>query len=685
MKKKFEFLVAALLLLVATAWAGKWTVDSFDNSPDPGDPDNYIAAEFSGGLKPVKPEQVTVQSGRLYVRQKFEDPFGDEESTYQIYQGRPTAAAKDLGKISLDGSMQMLLKLKLFPSKSTSGNDDLENVYYDGKDIFVEGDDPVYVNLNGKWEELTPEVAREYKISITSTPQGATVTVGSANKGATPVSFPVSSNKTVSVVVSKDGYYTAIKPITPSANQENITLTERKALANPVEPLKAKLQAALAAKDANALKNVKNDVQQALKNYDSDSKKERDAIMSKFPANLAKATNETPNDYSARQNLWTNTQAKERDDLNKEALNYFNQLKELAAEADASAAELDFNLKYEYIPNSAITLIKWGPKDVTADVEVSNSRVKYKAAGTRIGYGSVSRNELELNEEGIHGVLKIWDTPNENGKFASIYDIALFYNETPLQVLSKGSVTQNDATSNSGKTEKDLNSRIAKYSGKAAWDKRDQDATIAALRKGEIPDPSAKKAAPPPPPPPKEEEEDDDDAYYDEDEDEDEMEEERGKQEKRDYSRYGAANSATDIFGNTDEYLFWTGMVFAAAAIGTGIVGFMENMKYADADKALKNTKNAMTAFEEDIKTACSVNMPDNYDNCVHNAIYNIAWAPDGDPRAMDGNEEVNVLWKLNQYKKVNQATKDSYNKSRIIWFGAAGLSVVVSITLFLW
>ncbi len=679
MKTKLEFSIMFFLLLAASAWAGKWTIDSFDDAPDPGDPDNYIAEEFSGGLKPVNPEQVTQQGGRLYVRQKFEDPFGDEEPTYQIFQGRPKEAAKNLGKISLDGiPYTTLLKMKLFYSKSATGDDDLETVYFDGKDIFVEGEDPVYINLNGKMEELKPIVLKEYKISVTSEPSGATVTVGSASKGVTPATFTVSSSKTIAIVVSKEGYYTVIKPITPSdkqTTQEGILLTARKPLDNPVMPFRLQLQTATSAKDANALKNLKNEIQQALKNYNADSKKAMDAVMSKFPENPPKASNETANDYSARQNLWTNTQAKERDALNKEAANYFNELKELSAEIDAASGGMDFALRYEYIPSSAIAFLNLGVKDFSIEAEVDNSRVKFKYEKARIAYGSVPRNELAQNQESVHGVLKIWDTPNENKKYASIYEAAFFYDETPLQTLTKGTFTLSEANATSRNTEKDLNGRIAKYAGKAAWDKRDMAATLEVLRKGEVPDAVVAQKTPPP----VEEEE----AYYDEEEDEEEFEEEMEEQDRNDYSRYGAVSSATDIFGNTDEYLFWASMVFAAAAVGTGVVGFLENKKYLEASDALSTADKMIADVEDQIVQKCS-----KYPNpaaCVEE-VKAISRSPDGKSTIYDGLElPVNSLYLLDQNKAQNQKAKDSYNKSRIIWFSSAGVAAAISITLFVW
>jgi hypothetical protein len=677
MKFKVLFFAAFILLLVSSAWAGKWTIDSFDDSSEPGDPDNFIAAESSGGLKPVQASQVTPQSGRLYVRQKFEDSFGDDEPTYQIFQGRATEAAAGLGKISLDGiPYATLLKMKLFYSKSAKGDDDLEIVYFDGKDILVEGEDPVYINLNGKMEELKPAVLRDYKISVTSEPSGATVSVGGAEKGKTPVTFNVSSDKTVSVVVSKEGYYTAIKPVTPSgkqATQEGVLLTARKPLNNPATAYKSELQTAVAAKNANAIKTLKTNIQKTLSTYNTDVKKSIEDIVSKFPANPPKASNESSGDYSTRQTLWSNAQTKERDALNKDAQTYFNELKDLLAEVESVAGDFDFALKYEYVPYDAITITKWGVKDLTVNAEIKNSRVRFKYDGAKLSFGSLSKNEIAQDEENIHGVLKIWNTPNEKGKYASIYDIAFFYEETPLKTIAKGTFTLDEATTASKDTEKDLNKRIANYPGKAAWDKKDEAATLETLLKGEIPD--GTKVAKPPPPPPKEE------VVYDEDEDEEEFEEEMETQTKYDYSRYGAAGNATDIFGNTDEYLFWTGMVFAAAAIGTGVVGFLENTKYAKANDAVKDAETLKKGVIAKIGIACSDAI--DVQACI-SAATGVATNPDAEV-PQEFKEVPGLILNINKVIDANSVVRDSYNKSRIIWFSAAGLSAALSIVLFAW
>jgi len=542
MNLKFKLFTAFFLLLTASVWAGKWTIDGFDDSPDPGDPDKYI----DGDLKPVPPGQVSQQSNTLYVRQKFEDTFGDEGATYQIFKGRPTAEAKSLGKISVDGiPYGTLLKMKLFYKRNATGDDDLETVYFDGKDILVEGSDPVYVNLNGKMEELKPVVLMDFKVSLTSEPAGATVTIGGANKGNTPLTFNLASQKTVTAIITKDGYYNVVKPITPSNKQmvqEGVSLVQRKSLDNPATAYKSKMQSVRS--DKNAIKNLRADVKKTLDNYNTDSKKAIEAVLSKYPANPPKASEESSNDYSARQTTWSNAQAKERETLNKESLGIFNELKELLAEIDGTIKDMD---------------------------------------------------------------------------------------SAPVAVAKK-----------------------------------------------------------PPPPPVRDDDEDDEDAEYDEDADEEEVGKGVAAQEKYDYSKYGASGNATEIFGNTDEYLFWTGMVFLASAVGNGVVGILQTMKWKDAKKALDETQLEKNRIEKQIDSVCTAKYPSNSSWCTLQVI-KYASGRDENNRPIDGMDpdkavkEGRPLWIVNQHLNNNQKVTDSYQRGWMIFYSAAALSLGISITLFAW
>ena len=151
-----RILLLVLLSFFAISFADTYTISNF-SAEDVGTPDSYIQAEFGGELKTASPTAVLdIQKGRLFIRQKFEDPFGEEETVYQIYQGRA-------GNISSLKALQpppsvsyaKLLNLKLYASSSDEASQDIEKVYFDGKSVYIEGS-TAFVSVNGSMVELKP-------------------------------------------------------------------------------------------------------------------------------------------------------------------------------------------------------------------------------------------------------------------------------------------------------------------------------------------------------------------------------------------------------------------------------------------------------------------------------------------------------------------------------------------------
>ena len=152
MKRSF---LMAICLSVAAAFAGPYDIDEF-TAQDVGAPDDYITAEFGGELKVAPAEEVeSLQKGRLVVRQKFEDPFGEAETTYQLYQG----AAGDLGsmtplEVPEGTSYSAVVKSKIYQRRGMSVEEDAEKVYFDGKYVYVPKRTSAYVFVDGNPVEL---------------------------------------------------------------------------------------------------------------------------------------------------------------------------------------------------------------------------------------------------------------------------------------------------------------------------------------------------------------------------------------------------------------------------------------------------------------------------------------------------------------------------------------------------
>ena len=149
--KRLSFIVLCAAL---TAFAGPYDIDGFD-ATDVGSPDQYITAEFGGQLKKAPASEVgSLQSGRLVVRQKFEDPFGESETVYQLYQGR-AGDLSSLTPLTADGaSYSDIVTAKIYQRKGMDAEEDAEKVYFDGKFIYVPGMSSAIAYVNNAPVEL---------------------------------------------------------------------------------------------------------------------------------------------------------------------------------------------------------------------------------------------------------------------------------------------------------------------------------------------------------------------------------------------------------------------------------------------------------------------------------------------------------------------------------------------------
>ena len=154
MKMKRLFFVA-LCLSVASAFAGPYDIEEF-TAKNAGSPDNFITAEFGGELKTAPADEVSsLQEGRLVVRQKFTDPFGESETAYQLYQG----AKGDLSSVvalKADGvDYSKLVTAKFYARRGMPAEDDVETVYFDGKSVYIPGYSTAFAFIGGSSVQLT--------------------------------------------------------------------------------------------------------------------------------------------------------------------------------------------------------------------------------------------------------------------------------------------------------------------------------------------------------------------------------------------------------------------------------------------------------------------------------------------------------------------------------------------------
>ncbi len=153
-------LFACIGIFAITAFAAdNYTIANFSGE-ETGTPDSYIDAEFGGSLKISATGSVeNVQSGRFYVRQKFEDPFGESPTTYQLYEGREGAEKANLSAFTLPAGIAygFVVKAKVYSSADADAAADIEKVYFDGTAVYAEGVNEMYVHRGVKTIALVPE------------------------------------------------------------------------------------------------------------------------------------------------------------------------------------------------------------------------------------------------------------------------------------------------------------------------------------------------------------------------------------------------------------------------------------------------------------------------------------------------------------------------------------------------
>ena len=142
-------LLMVLCLSVVSAFAGIYDIEEF-SAKDAGTPDDYIVAEFGGELKVAPADEVaTLQSGRLVVRQKFEDPFGESETSYQLYQGGK-GDLSSMNPMTAEGvDYSKLVNAKLYTRRGAAADKDVEKVYFDGKAVYAPGLSTAVVYIDG--------------------------------------------------------------------------------------------------------------------------------------------------------------------------------------------------------------------------------------------------------------------------------------------------------------------------------------------------------------------------------------------------------------------------------------------------------------------------------------------------------------------------------------------------------
>ena len=116
-------LLMVLCLSVVSAFAGIYDIEEF-SAKDAGTPDDYIVAEF-------------------------EDPFGESETSYQLYQGGKGDLSSMTPMTAEGVDYSKLVNAKLYTRRGAAADKDVEKVYFDGKAVYAPGLSTAVVYIDG--------------------------------------------------------------------------------------------------------------------------------------------------------------------------------------------------------------------------------------------------------------------------------------------------------------------------------------------------------------------------------------------------------------------------------------------------------------------------------------------------------------------------------------------------------
>lgn len=705
---RFRFLFPGLfLLLISFAFADNFTITKFEGDAV-GAPDDYIAAEFNDELKKANPN--AIQDGRFYVRQKFEDPFDDEATTYGLYQGKLTGAGKaKLGKFALiDKPYSEVLKTKFYLSANSKPDQDVDRVYFDGKFVYVEGESPIFVNIDGKMTELKPSIERVGYFNITSQPSGADISINEEPKGRTPSKVTVLGTRAVVLTLSKPGFYTKIKVMKPLPGQTvevGELLTEKKDIETPVQSFKTRFLDLSRKNDAKSLQSLRTSVQTKMDEWPRESGALIQKQLALFPVNPAQTNDEAAAEYQNRTTTWEKERTAEQDRLQMIADKATEDLRSLLKQIDEALEGSQFGVNHIYIPSSSIQFGRFNKAQKTFELTIKHSapEASFTYSGT-FSMGSLDQAQLLAKKDQLQGVLRAWSLTNDAGKTPVMQSIVLYLNKTLLTPSAKGSYTSVDATPALTAKGVEFEGRLAKLNGIALSDfntklEQGTEKLLVTFETAAPPPPApvvATPVAPPPPapvvtpPPPKpapepesspepeaqassdnEESEDVDadavtaapDATATDDEDE------------REASADDAEDDLEAKFGKADEYRNWAAWGLVASAVASGVGAALQHMNYNKSQKAYDTTAELIQQHKNGIQASCAGLYldPNQMQVCID---------------AVTAASRYELYGTLHVYEPIlanNKTIMDSYSTGRTLMLLLTASSIAGSVVLFTW
>lgn len=704
-----KFLALAFLGFTAVSvFADEYTIAKFEGEPF-GAPDDYISAEFNDELKKANP--AALKDGSLYARQKFEDPFDDEATTYGLYEGKVTNTGKaKLGKFTLaDRPYGSVLRMKFYSNADSRANQDIDRVYFDGQFIYVEGESPIFVRIDGQMVQLKPSIEKVGSLNVTTQPSGVEIFIAREVKGKSPSKVSVMGTKAVVVKLSKAGHYTKIIVVTPKPGatvEVSELLTPKKDLENPVSTFRVKMTEVVAKNKAKEVAVFRTSLNDRISTWLKESAQNIEKLMASYPINPAQGASETADDFGVRTLAWQNERDSEMERLKAAADQIGKDLASLLAELDQKAENSLFALRHVYIPSASIQVGRINKQAKTFEVTITGPATEgaftYKA---NYALGDMTNAQLIEKAKQMQAVARLWSIPAADGSTPVLQSLVFYINQKLMTESGVGTYNHNSLSSDLSAKGKTFDAKLTSMgsSEKSAFDAESKKQTKALLQifveatapVVTPPQPKPEPVVTPTPPKPtpvvetpapvKKEEV----AATEEEESEEATEEESTEApevadltnteeaaapteaEEQEEATEEAESDIDEQFGRQDEYRRWAGWGLIGVAAITTTVGVLQHSKYGTAKTATDNTQSLIDQAISAMEDACS-KMGDQASACYDAALYN-SRQPGG------------PMYIYEAQQKENKKIRDSYAMGRNIMLGLSVLSIAGSVVLFTW
>jgi len=279
------------------------TVLSDTSKTIPQAPNDIILPTTSTTLQQVTTVPESLQNGQVLLRRRF------RANEYGLYLGimnhkgyKRLSAFRPPEKLDVS----TFVNRKLYESRSENPDQDIENVYFDGKFIYVVNVATVYFH-DSIWNEMKMLDVLPSRLNITSEPSGASIYLNNEYKGTTPCFLGAFFEQTAVVRLEMKGYFIAehfVDLVSGSLVEKHITLMKKPVFDDGTE-IDIEAYAAENTESVLEIQQRIETLKKSVKQIEKDSLKAVRSFRDNYPEITPKDQFETTEEFENRQKKYT--------------------------------------------------------------------------------------------------------------------------------------------------------------------------------------------------------------------------------------------------------------------------------------------------------------------------------------------------------------------------------------------